>query len=60
MTASHELSKVNPIIQVGTKKVIQHPTIGLAYCEKPECETKFCDLNNTQYNEITKIRFSKI
>lgn len=48
MTASHEHC------QVGAKKVIPHPTIGLAYCEKSGYEVKTCDLTNTHCGETTK------
>ena len=40
INSSNEQSQSNPIIQVGANKVIQHPSINIASCENPACETK--------------------
>lgn len=54
MNTSHEQSMQNPVIQVETNKVIQHPSINAAYCEKPGCKSKLCELNNADCGVITK------
>ena len=53
--SSHEQSQINPLIQVGLNKVIQHPSINKASCENPECETKPCSLTKTDCGIIIKV-----
>lgn len=55
MNSSHEQSQSNPIIQVGENKVIQHPSINIAYCGNRECYLKPCNPNKTDCGMITKV-----
>lgn len=55
MNSSHEQSQMNPLIQVGLKKVIQHPLINIASCENPACEIKPCSPNKTDCGIVTKV-----
>ena len=55
MNASHEQCQVNPVIPLGAKKAIQHPSINAAYCKKLECEKKPCESFDSTCDEITKV-----
>lgn len=56
MTCSHEHSQVNPCIQMGSNKVIQHPTMAAGYCQNSGCKTQICNLNDPKCDKTPAVK----